>query len=146
MNLTESFKETNLIETNHLAIALQGAGLCPIANYFDTINTGNFEATAALFAEKGKLCPPFEKEIVGREAIAQYLKVEAKGMKLQVDRSNYNRSNDNLIEVMTNGKVFTSLFSVNVAWKFLLNDSDEIVAVKIDLLASAGELLNLKHL
>jgi hypothetical protein len=138
MNLTETYKEINLAETSYLAIA----------NYFDTINAGNFDATAALFAEESKLCPPFEKAIVGREAIAQYLKIEAKGMKLQVDRSNYTRtrSEDNLIEVIVNGKVFTSLFSVNVAWKFLLNDSDEIVAVKIDLLASPGELLNLKHI
>jgi Nuclear transport factor 2 (NTF2) domain len=135
MKLTETFKETNIEE------AIAGS----IASYFDTMNVGDFEATAALFAEEGKLCPPFEKAIVGREAIAQYLKTEAKGMKLQVDRSISTRSNENVVEVISNGKVFTSLFSVNVAWQFSLNNVDKIMAVKIDLLASAQELLNLKQ-
>jgi hypothetical protein len=132
--LTETFKETNLTEMSYLAIA----------NYFDTINLGDFEATAVLFAEEGKLCPPFEKAIVGREAIAQYLKTEARGMKLQVDRKTSTRSEDNLVEVIANGKVFTSLFSVNVAWQFSLNGLGEIITVKIDLLASTQELLSLK--
>jgi hypothetical protein len=141
--LAETFKETKLREISDLSIDY-ASEQSSIASYFETINRGNFEATATLFAEEGKLCPPFEKAIIGKEAIAQYLKAEAKGMKLQVDKSTFTRSDDNLVEVIAKGKVFTSLFSVNVAWQFSLNRSGEILAVKIDLLASAQDLLKLK--
>ncbi|MGL5076282.1 MAG: hypothetical protein ACRDBG_10685, partial [Waterburya sp.] len=53
-----------------------------IDNYFATINREDFEQTAALFAEDGKLLAPFEDPILGRDAIALYLHKEAKGMKL----------------------------------------------------------------
>jgi SnoaL-like domain len=113
--------------------------------YFETINTGDFEATAALFAENGEMHPPFESTIVGREAIANYLQAEAKGMRLEPKQSSVSTSEDNLSKVSVTGKVFTPLFSVNAGWQFLLNTSDRIVAVKIKLLASAQELLQLKR-
>jgi hypothetical protein len=116
-----------------------------LVKYFETINSGDFEATAALFAENGELYPPFEASIAGREAIALYLKAEAKGMRLEPHQSNVSLSEDNLIKVNVSGKVFTSLFSVNVAWQFLLNSSSQIIAAKINLLASAQELLQLKR-
>ena len=41
--------------------------------YFETMNAGDFEPTAAMFAGDGVLNAPFEEPIVGREAIAPYL-------------------------------------------------------------------------
>ncbi|MGL5807414.1 MAG: YybH family protein [Xenococcaceae cyanobacterium] len=114
------------------------------SEYFETINTGDFEATAALFAENGEMHPPFESTIAGREAIARYLQVEAKGMRLEPQQSNVSTSEDNFSKVNVTGKVFTPLFSVNASWQFLLNSSHQIVSVKISLLASAQELLKLK--
>ena len=49
-----------------------------INNYFSKLNEGNYEAVSNLFSIEGCLYPPFEKEICGRAAIAQYLKSEAK--------------------------------------------------------------------
>jgi hypothetical protein len=53
-----------------------------IERYFDSLNAGEFEQTASLFALNGELHPPFESAIVGQDAIATYLGTEAKGMTL----------------------------------------------------------------
>lgn len=57
-----------------------------IISYFETLNVGNFEACAALFAADGVMYPPFEEGLVGPEAIATYLHQEAQGMKLNPAR------------------------------------------------------------
>ena len=115
-----------------------------IINYFATIDREEFGETAALFTEDGIMLAPFESPIVGREAIALYLAKEAKGMKLLPERV-YQPTEDNSFQIMVRGKVQTSLFSVNVAWYFNLNDQQQITTVKIKLLASPKELLNLRE-
>jgi hypothetical protein len=53
-------------------IAIAGIRETPVLRYFETFNSGNFAATAALFTSQGALYPPFESAIVGRDAIASY--------------------------------------------------------------------------
>ncbi len=53
-----------------------------VLRYFETLNAGEFEATAALFAEDGVMHPPFESGIVGPNAIAAYLNKKPKILKL----------------------------------------------------------------
>ena len=52
---------------------------------------------------------------------------------------------DELSEIYIQGQVQTSLFKVNVAWKFILNSAKEIVSVKVKLLASLAELVKLRR-
>ena len=47
-----------------------------ILAYFQSINREEYGQTASLFADNGILHPPFEEEIVGREAIATYLAMD----------------------------------------------------------------------
>ncbi|MGB3691412.1 MAG: hypothetical protein WA999_01710, partial [Spirulinaceae cyanobacterium] len=115
-----------------------------IINYFVTINHGKFIETAALFAEEGELLAPFEKPILGKEAIASYLSKEAKGMKLLPQQGIYELNEDDLETIKVTGKVKTPLFSVNVAWHFCLNSDQQITTIKIKLLASPQELLGLQ--
>ena len=117
-----------------------------IINYFKTINKEAFEQTAALFAEDGQLLAPFEKPLVGRDAIASYLAKEATGMKLLPQRGEIAISEDNTQQVDITGKVKTSLFAVNVGWYFNLNEEGKINRVRVKLLASPQELLNLQKL
>ena len=126
------------IDIEHIAEA-------SIINYFATIDREEFGETAALFAEDGIMLAPFESPIVGREAIALYLAKEAKGMNLLPKEGVYQPTEDNSFQIMVRGKVQTSLFSVNVAWYFNLNDQQQITTVKIKLLASPKELLNLRE-
>ena len=116
-----------------------------IINYFATINREEFVETAALFIENGELLAPFEKPIIGRKAIASYISQEAKGMKLLPKQEICESTEDNTERVEVIGKVKTSLFTVNVAWFFNLNQEQEIITVKIKLLASPQELLGLKQ-
>ncbi|MBD2465099.1 nuclear transport factor 2 family protein [Oscillatoria sp. FACHB-1407] len=115
-----------------------------ILTYFETLNAGDFQATADLFAESGVLRPPFDEELVGREAIAQYLAAEAKGMKFQPLMATYGVLETGDTEFTITGKVQTALFGVNVAWNFVLNPDSQILSVQIKLLAGLEELLNLK--
>ncbi len=101
-----------------------------------------------MFAEDGQLVPPFEPPIVGRDAIAQYLSAEAAGMSfnpMQLEDRDPAESDDTTSPShLVRGKVKTSLFTVNVAWEFTLNRTQEILVVKVKLLAKLNELLKLK--
>ena len=124
---------------------IKGINELTIINYFATINQENFEATAALFIEQGQLLVPFEKPIIGKNAIAKYLSQEAKGMKLLPQQGVYESLKDDTESITVTGKVKTILFSVNVAWYFSLNSAQKIITAKIKLLASPQELLGLKQ-
>ena len=125
------------------AFAIEGISESAIINYFNTFNRAEFNQTASLFAEDGKLLAPFEKPIVGREKIAAYLYQEAKGMSvLPRQGTPDSESERNTYKVV--GKVKTSLFSVNVAWFFKINPDAQIAIARIKLLASPQELLGLK--
>ncbi|MEC4868957.1 MAG: nuclear transport factor 2 family protein, partial [Jaaginema sp. PMC 1078.18] len=112
---------------------------------FETLNTGEFEATAALFAPTGELKPPFEDAIVGPEAIATYLEAEAQGLRSYPRQGEVVIQEDDTLEVQVRGKVRTSVFTVNVAWQFVLNPQRQITYARIKLLASPQELLNLRQ-
>ena len=115
-----------------------------VLSYFETLNAGDFEATANLFAADGLLNAPFEEPIVGRSAIATYLKAEAQAMQLHPDEGVSERLEDGNLQIHITGKVQTPIFGVNVAWVFLLNPQLEILSVTVKLLASPQELLSLR--
>ncbi len=126
-------------------LLVEGISELAILRYFQTMNAAEYEATAALFAETGAMDPPFEEPIIGTEAIAAYLKAEAKGMTLfpregVIEMNGEGRQ----AEIQVTGKVQTPLFGVNVAWFFVLNSEKEITYVRIKLLASPQELLDLR--
>jgi hypothetical protein len=112
-----------------------------IARYFDTLNAGQFANTANLFAMEGVMFPPFEDGIIGPNAIATYLDAEAHGLRLYPQTTICKELPDGQQQVHVKGRVQTPLFSVNVAWAFLLTAQAEIQAVSIQLLASLEELL-----
>lgn len=116
-----------------------------VLRYFETMNAENYEATAALFANMGAMHPPFEQPITGPEAIATYLKTEAKGMQLFPREGIAEPLEDNQIQIQVSGKVQTPLFGVNVSWIFVLSSEQEILYARIKLLASPQELLNLRR-
>ena len=107
--------------------------------YFATINVGEYDMTASLFAEKGELYPPFDSCVVGQANIASYLKKEAPGMKLIPKQATEKGG-----KYQVTGTVQTPLFSVNVCWDFMLDRNQKIASVTIKLLAELKELLSFK--
>ena len=124
---------------------IEGIDESVVWRYFQTMNAADYEGTAALFGPTGTLHPPFEEPIEGKEAIATYLKAEAKGMQLFPKEGIAEALEEDQIQVQVKGKVQTSLFGVNVAWVFILNPKREILYAQIKLLASPQELLNLRR-
>lgn len=115
-----------------------------VSRYFETLNAEMFEQTSELFAIDGILQPPFEQPIVGRDAIAQYLNEEAKGITAYPKQGTVRPLDNGCTEFQIAGKVQTSLFSVNVSWQFVLSPDNELFLAKIKLIASPQELLGLR--
>lgn len=144
MNAAESMPPTQLDAIGAEKLRIESITEPTILRYFETMNTGNFDATAALFAPDGSLKAPFESAFVGQEAIAAYLHKEAAGMKLEPHDSIAETLENNEIQVQVAGTVQTGWCGVNVSWLFILNQQHEIAAATIKLLASPQELLSMQ--
>lgn len=131
--------------TAAVSLTIEGITEPTVLRYFETLNAGDFEATAALFAADGTMKPPFESGIVGAAAIAAYLEQEALGMKLEPREGIAQTLDNQQIQVQVTGKVQTSWCGVNVSWLFVLNQQREIAATTVKLLASPQELANLRR-
>ena len=116
-----------------------------ILGYFERLNAGDFEGTAALFAADGAMLPPFESPVVGPDAIAAYLQQEAQGMQLYPREGIQQTLEDGYIQFQVSGKVQTPVFGVNVSWVLVLNPQRQIFSATIKLLASAQELALLRR-
>lgn len=125
--------------------AIEGESHPLIDRYFEALNAECYSSAALLFAADGVLLPPFEEPIVGQEAIASYLAAKATGMSLYPRQGTSQVLEDNNTEYCITGKVQTSLFGVNVAWVFVINHQSELMFVRVRLLASPQELLNLRR-
>lgn len=115
-----------------------------IDNYFSRLNNGDYMIVAELFSEQGCLHPPFEKPVCGRNAIAQYLKAEAKGMIACPEFTTISDDDFGNVCYQVKGKVKTSFFTVNVSWLIQLNAEQEILMVRVKLLNELQDLLALK--
>ncbi|MEO1590231.1 MAG: ketosteroid isomerase family protein [Cyanobacteria bacterium J06632_22] len=115
-----------------------------VLSYFEFFNLSQYQQVAALFAEDGRLFPPFESPIVGQQHIAQYLTKEADGMTITVSNSETELLEDGRLQVDVRGKVTALVFQVNVAWRFLLTPDQAIESVKVDLLATLEELFKIR--
>jgi hypothetical protein len=149
MGIMMTTTSTDIIDTPlSTKLEIEGITQTTILRYFETLNAGDFDATAALFAEQGIMRPPFESDIVGYSAIAHYLKTEAKDLKTSpregiiepIEGEDSNHS-----QVQVSGTAQTSWCGVNVSWQFILNENKEILYTRIKLLASPQELLNLRR-
>ena len=61
-----------------------------LLSYIDYMNAFDFTPAVGLFAEEGALQPPFQKPIVGREAILNYMREECIGLKMMPDKADLN--------------------------------------------------------
>ena len=134
-------KNISLIDID-TSINIDGIDELTIYEYFARLNNNEFIATSELFAEQGCLNPPFEKTVYGRDAIAQYLEKEAKGIEFCPAYGEMIVSDSTYTQYQIQGKVKTSQFTVNVNWLIQLNSNKEIILVEVKLVASLIELLN----
>lgn len=126
---------------------IEGISEQTVLSYIDYMNAFDFTPAVGLFAEEGALQPPFQKPIVGREAILNYMREECIGLKMMPKQGVSEPAEDGYRQVKVTGTVETPWFGANVgmniSWRFMLDPQGQIFFVAIDLLASPKELLNL---
>ncbi|MCJ2541518.1 orange carotenoid-binding protein [Thermostichus vulcanus] len=127
-------------------VSIEGITNPTVLNYMDNLNANDFDALIKLFTPDGALQPPFQRPIVGTEAILRFFREECQNLKLLPERGVSEPAEDGYTQIKVTGKVQTPWFGgnvgMNVAWRFLLNPENQIFFVAIDLLASPKELLN----
>ncbi|MFN9628693.1 MAG: orange carotenoid-binding protein [Cyanobacteriota bacterium] len=132
-------------EANRQKVFIEGVINPTINAYMDLLNANDFEALIELFLPDGALQPPFQKPIVGRDAILRFFREDCQNLKLLPERGYSEPAEGGFTQIKVTGKVQTPWFGagvgMNVAWRFLLNPEGKIYFVAIDLLASPAELL-----
>jgi hypothetical protein len=129
-------------------ISVEGVTESTVLSYIDALNKDDFDAAIALFATDGALQPPFQKPLIGHEAILRYMRSEAQGLNIMPQQGISEALPNGSKQIKVTGIVQTPWFGVNVgmniAWRFLLSPEGKILFVAIDMLASPQELLNLR--
>jgi len=128
-------------------VDIEGVTNPTVISYMNNMNANDFDALIQLFTADGALQPPFQKPIVGKDAVLKFFREDCQNLKLIPERGVTEPAEDGFTQIKVTGKVQTPWFGANVgmnmAWRFLLDPQDKIFFVAIDLLASPKELLNL---
>lgn len=107
-------------------------GINTIINYIYNVNANNFESAVNLFSPNGALQPPFDKAIIGREAIASYLKEKLFYLKIIPESGIIESIEEGYTTIKVRGKIqnfsFGSSVRVNITWRFLLDPPDQIIS------------------
>jgi len=134
-------------QSQRTQVKIEGINNATVLKYMDNMNANDFDALIELFAPDGALQPPFQRPIVGKEAVLQFFREECQNLNLMPERGVTEPAEDGYTQIKVTGKVQTPWFGaavgMNMAWRFLLNPQGKIFFVAIDLLASPKELLNL---
>lgn len=127
-------------------VTIEGVDNPTILNYMNSLNANDFDALIELFTPDGALQPPFQRPIVGKEAVLRFFREDCQNLKLIPERGIVEPASDGYTQVKVTGKVQTPWFGagvgMNMAWRFLLSPDNKIFFVAIDLLATPKELLN----
>jgi len=133
--------------SQRVQVTIEGINNSTVLNYMNNLNANDFDELIKLFVEDGALQPPFQRPIVGKDAILRFFREECQNLNLLPERGVAEPADDGYTQVKVTGKVQTPWFGaavgMNMAWRFLLNPQGKIFFVAIDLLASPKELLNL---
>lgn len=128
-------------------VSIEGITNSTVLDYMNNLNANDFDALIELFTPDGALQPPFQKPIVGKDAVLRFFREECQNLKLMPERGVSEPTDDGFTQIKVTGKVQTPWFGagvgMNMAWRFLLTPDNKIFFVAIDLLASPKELLNL---
>lgn len=129
------------------SVSIEGVDNATVISYMNNLNANDFDALIELFAPDGALQPPFQRPIVGKEAVLKFLREDCQNLKLTPERGVSESTDDGYTQIKVTGRVQTPWFGagvgMNMAWRFLLTPDNKIFFVAIDLLASPKELLNL---
>jgi len=129
------------------SVTIEGVSNQTVLSYMNYMNANDFDALIKLFTDDGALQPPFQRPIIGKDAVYRFFREECQNLKLMPERGVSEPAEEGYTQLKVTGKVQTPWFGagvgMNMAWRFLINPENKIYFVAIDLLASPKELLNL---
>jgi Orange carotenoid protein, N-terminal/Nuclear transport factor 2 (NTF2) domain len=129
------------------SVSIEGLTNQTVLDYMNNLNANDFDRLIELFTPDGALQPPFQRPIVGKDAVLRFFREDCQNLKLIPERGVSEPTDDGYTQIKVTGKVQTPWFGagvgMNMAWRFLLTPESKIFFVAIDLLASPKELLNL---
>jgi Orange carotenoid protein, N-terminal/Nuclear transport factor 2 (NTF2) domain len=127
-------------------VSIEGVDNATVLSYMNNMNANDFDALIALFLSDGALQPPFQRPIVGKDAVLKFFREECQNLVLVPEKGVSEAADGGYTQIKVTGKVQTPWFGsgvgMNIAWRFLIDPSNKIFFVAIDLLASPKELLN----
>jgi hypothetical protein len=127
-------------------VAIEGVSNETVLSYMNNMNANDFDELIKLFTPDGALQPPFQRPIVGTDAVYRFFREDCQNLKLMPERGVTEPADDGFTQIKVTGRVQTPWFGagvgMNMAWRFLLTPENKIFFVAIDLLASPKELLN----
>ncbi len=127
-------------------VSIEGVDNPTVIKYMDNLNANDFDELIKLFTPDGALQPPFQRPIVGSEAVLRFFREDCQNLKLLPERGVVEPADDGFTQIKVTGKCQTPWFGagvgMNMAWRFLLTPDNKIFFVAIDLLATPKELLN----
>lgn len=128
-------------------VTIAGIDNPTVLSYMNNMNANDFDELIKLFTPDGALQAPFQRPIVGTEAVLRFFREDCQNLKLMPEQGIVEPADDGFTQIKVTGKVQTPWFGagvgMNMAWRFLLTPDNKIFFVAIDLLASPKELLNL---
>jgi Orange carotenoid protein, N-terminal/Nuclear transport factor 2 (NTF2) domain len=130
-------------------VTIEGINNQTVSDYMNNLNANDFDKLIELFTPDGALQPPFQRPIVGKDAVLRFFREDCQNLKLIPERGVSEPADGGYTQIKVTGKVQTPWFGagvgMNMAWRFLLTPEGKIFFVAIDLLASPKELLNLSR-
>jgi Orange carotenoid protein, N-terminal/Nuclear transport factor 2 (NTF2) domain len=127
-------------------VSIKGIDNPTVLSYMDNMNANDFDELIKLFTPDGALQAPFQRPIVGTDAVYRFFREDCQNLKLLPEQGVIEPADDGFTQIKVTGKVQTPWFGagvgMNMAWRFLLTPDNKIFFVAIDLLASPKELLN----
>jgi Orange carotenoid protein, N-terminal/Nuclear transport factor 2 (NTF2) domain len=130
-------------------VSIKGVDNATVLNYMNNMNANDFDALIELFTPDGALQAPFQRPIVGKDAVLRFFREDCQNLKLIPEQGVSEPAENGYTQIKVTGKVQTPWFGaevgMNMAWRFLLSPDNKIFFVAIDLLASPKELLNLSR-
>jgi hypothetical protein len=128
-------------------VSIEGVDNPTVIKYMENLNANDFDELIKLFTPDGALQPPFQRPIVGADAVLRFFREDCQNLKLIPERGVVEPAEDGFTQIKVTGRVQTPWFGagvgMNMAWRFLLTPDNKIFFVAIDLLATPKELLNL---
>jgi hypothetical protein len=67
-------------------VSIEGVDNPTVVNYMNLLNANDFDALIELFTPDGALQPPFQRPIVGKEAVLRFFREECQNLKLMPER------------------------------------------------------------